>query len=201
MRPVTARSRSLKLTPISAPSPEPPEVGVVMISNLLRCATGADGCTQDLSLIGGFSVEKLCLGHTAISANIFGTSSNRARTSQTDQVLTPCTLRYFANFDDRGSAPASGYSRVNDGPSLGGGGSGRLGRASVVLRVPVDGFFRMESPQNGSPFGIAGIWENGRIRLLVNGSPLLRSRPVPTHSLPTFMTDAKHLSAMVIRPH
>ena len=63
-----------------------------MISNLLRCATGADGCTQDLSLIGGFSVEKLCLGHTAISANIFGTSSNRARTSQTDQVLTPANI-------------------------------------------------------------------------------------------------------------
>jgi hypothetical protein len=32
-----------------------------MISNLLHCATGADGCAQDLFLVGGFCVEKLRL--------------------------------------------------------------------------------------------------------------------------------------------
>jgi hypothetical protein len=37
-----------------------------MISNLLQRATGADGCTQDLFLIGGFGVEKLRLDHSTI---------------------------------------------------------------------------------------------------------------------------------------
>jgi len=46
-----------------------------MISNLLRRATGADSCTQDLFLIGGFGVEKLRLGHSTIAASYVSDST------------------------------------------------------------------------------------------------------------------------------